>query len=338
MKIDELVLLSRDRDILHIVSGHSVFGTLRASGTPSTNVVVWYDVLRIGPTRGATLEETTRLRNRFFRKTIESCPLKDEAYPPPSLAKRNLALRHCGEWREVILWFGPSVTEQFSLLQILAAIAEQDPSATRLTLATCPKLGMGIYRPVDMSGFFKSRAPISREQITFAEKAWELYCGSDPMPLFSFARTHAQSNPVLCNALLRQLGQYPSARNGLSLSEEALVRQVELGGKVLGAVADVIVNDDEFLFGDQELFDSLLELLLCEAPLIQPVKKGSKIKSFLEFRKLEVKLSSVGKDVLAGRSDNVTLNGVDRWIGGVHLKGKRVAWRWDSESHTLKTC
>ena len=32
---------------------------------------------------------------------------------------------------------------------------------------------------------------------------------------------------------------------------------------------------------------------------------------------------------LEGAEDHVALNGVERWIGGVHLVGREVPWRWD---------
>jgi hypothetical protein len=338
MKTDELVRLSERREILHIVSGHSVGGTLRLSDEPSDNVVVWYDLLTIGPARGKTLEETTWIRRRFFRQLSRLSRLHYETELPPSYGQRNRVLRRCGEWSEVALWFGPSVMEQFSLLQVLAAIAEQDLRETRLTLVTCPKLALGVYRPEEISEFFKSRATLRRKQIALAAKAWELYCGPDPMPLFHFAKRHAGSVPVLCNALLRQLERYPSVHNGLSLLEGALLRQVEVNGTVVRAVGRVLCNDDEFRTGDVELFESLLGFLTCQTPLIEPVGKDYKIKPSLEFRKLAVRLSAAGRDVSAGQADNVDLNGVDRWIGGVHLRGKRVRWRWDSQKHVLKSC
>lgn len=330
-------LLSKDREILHIVSGHSVGGTLRASDTPSNNVVVWFDSLTIGPTLGKTLEETTRIRRQFFLKSSKTSWLDSEP-PPPSYAQRNRVLRHCGEWREVALWFGPSMMEQFSLLQILAAIAEQDLRKTRVTLVTCPKLALGIYRPEEMSQFFKARNAIPRRQTTLARRAWELYGRPDPMPLFNFARAHAKSAPVLCDALLCQMESYPSVRNGLSLSEQALLQEVGVRGTVVRAVGHVLGNDDKFRTGDVELFDSLLGFLTCEIPLIEPAENGHDIKSFAEFRKLAVKLSAVGRNVLSGQSDNVTLNGLNRWIGGVHLKGRKSPRRWDSEKQVLKSC
>ena len=40
-------------------------------------------------------------------------------------------------------------------------------------------------------------------------------------------------------------------------------------------------------------------------------------------------LTDAGRRVLDGAADHVALNGIDRWIGGVHLVGRDVPWRWD---------
>ena len=42
-----------------------------------------------------------------------------------------------------------------------------------------------------------------------------------------------------------------------------------------------------------------------------------------------------GCRVLEGRADHVALNGVDRWIGGVHLTGTSIPWRWDDGTETI---
>jgi hypothetical protein len=42
-----------------------------------------------------------------------------------------------------------------------------------------------------------------------------------------------------------------------------------------------------------------------------------------------LRLTSAGAQVLAGDADQIALNGIDRWIGGVHLQGHHVPWRWD---------
>ncbi len=42
-----------------------------------------------------------------------------------------------------------------------------------------------------------------------------------------------------------------------------------------------------------------------------------------------------GARVLAGQADQTALNGIDRWIGGVHLQGHHVPWRWDDGTETI---
>jgi hypothetical protein len=46
-------------------------------------------------------------------------------------------------------------------------------------------------------------------------------------------------------------------------------------------------------------------------------------------------LTAAGRDVLDGRADRVRLCGIDRWLGGVHLKGTGPAWRWSARSGRL---
>lgn len=46
-------------------------------------------------------------------------------------------------------------------------------------------------------------------------------------------------------------------------------------------------------------------------------------------RHREVSITEAGREVLAGRADHIQLNGIDRWLGGVHLKGPKAASRWD---------
>lgn len=48
-----------------------------------------------------------------------------------------------------------------------------------------------------------------------------------------------------------------------------------------------------------------------------------------------LRLTHIGERVLAGTADHVLLNGIDRWIGGVHLQGHDVPWRWNDGTETL---
>jgi hypothetical protein len=48
-----------------------------------------------------------------------------------------------------------------------------------------------------------------------------------------------------------------------------------------------------------------------------------------QFNGSEIEMTDTGRTVLAGNADHITLNGIDRWIDGVHLSGHQVPWRWD---------
>lgn len=66
----------------------------------------------------------------------------------------------------------------------------------------------------------------------------------------------------------------------------------------------------------------------------RPAAAGRALGSPVE-RGTPLRLTDTGARVLAGDADHVTLNGIDRWIGGVHLTGADVPWRWDEGTETV---
>lgn len=50
---------------------------------------------------------------------------------------------------------------------------------------------------------------------------------------------------------------------------------------------------------------------------------------------LMITVTEIGRAVLAGEADWITLNGIDRWLGGVRLLGTESAWRWKNRSRRL---
>ena len=51
--------------------------------------------------------------------------------------------------------------------------------------------------------------------------------------------------------------------------------------------------------------------------------------------RLEAPTVKMSATVLEGSDDHVALNGVDRWIGGVHLTGRTMPWRWDEGTESI---
>jgi len=338
----KLTSVGRERDILHVVSFSLPGDTIRLSGVPSSgNLLIWWDSLITGPVTETTLERLSPIRSRYLKNAgapalrVLGCDVQPEEVP--SLAARDRLVRRSAEWREIALWFGPSVEEQLSLLQIVAALAQQDLGKTKLSLVSCPYYPIAAWNPEQLAQFFKSRVAIHSKYVRFCSRAWSHFCEPDPMPLFRFVQRNTASNPNSCAALALQLREYPSVRNGLSALETMLLREVPERGTVVLSVAHVMCSDGSGCVGDWILFEMMWRFLTCEVPLIEPAEGSMQdIDSWWKFRKLPIRLTPVAHRLLRGRTDCIALNGIDRWIGGVHLAGRSVSWRWDTASRVLK--
>ena len=71
-------------------------------------------------------------------------------------------------------------------------------------------------------------------------------------------------------------------------------------------------------------------MVQARVPLLHAVPSGRPVE-----RGTPLRLTDTGARVLAGDADHVTLNGIDRWIGGVHLHGPNARWRWDDSTEAL---
>jgi hypothetical protein len=77
--------------------------------------------------------------------------------------------------------------------------------------------------------------------------------------------------------------------------------------------------EEAIYLGDLSFFNILETLASAPHPLL------------IEDGKIHV--TDTGRDVLAARADHIALNGIDRWLGGVHLTTAQT-WRWDG--HQLR--
>ena len=122
--------------------------------------------------------------------------------------------------------------------------------------------------------------------------------------------------------------EYPSTRDGLSLTERRLLAAVAEGAETAGsAFVRAAAREPRPFLGDTWAFDRMARLAAAPTPLLQttePVRHDT-----------PVSITDAGREVLAGRRDHVALNGIDRWIVGVHLTGTDPAWRWDEGTETV---
>ena len=99
---------------------------------------------------------------------------------------------------------------------------------------------------------------------------------------------------------------------------------VELGtvsaGRLFLAFQDM---EERSFMGDTSFWRILKSLAAGPNPLLHIEDRDT------AFFKRMVHATGLGKDVLAGKQDQVRLRGIDRWIGGIHLHGSESRWRWN---------
>jgi hypothetical protein len=290
--------------MLHITNGTSV--SLAETGLGG-EIVCWVDVLQEGPVpAGLELAGLTRLRITFL--TAQWPEIR------PTLAQRDASLRRFAEHDEVILWFEHDLYDQLQLIQILDWFDGRDTAATRLSLICIgefpgvePFHGLGQLTGAQLATLWPRRHAVSTAEFNLAAAAWCAFRSPDPMEIENLLRRDTSALPFLAAALLCHLQEFPSLENGLTRIQRQILELVD-GGKRT--------------FHDFPFVSHVRGLAECRHPLLE--EAGG-----------EYRLTQAGRDVLAARADHIRLNGINRWLGGVHMHGSEVLWRWDENRRRL---
>jgi len=309
---------------LHIVDGDSTAGTLREAGFHGRGEVLsWRDALYTGPVpAGLTLRQLSRVRSRFWTNGKRSTEFN----------KRDAAIAKHEGYDSIVLWFGEHcVLCQLSLMQILSWFREQGVAAEKLAWA---RVHGGELRPEQIPSACAARQPVSAEQMRLAERVWRAFRQDSPAGMVRLLKADLSGLPSLRGALTRLLQEYPWSRSGLSRLEGELLREIRKREKAKAVLAFGSVMMREYV-GDTVLLDMLRNFVWAPLPLLRFAERFEGTVEKNEFARSILELTEVGHRVLAGKADHVALNGVDRWIGGVHLNGRRVGWRWDRKAGSV---
>lgn len=318
--------------MLHIADGESVAGTLRESGIPGT-VSVYGDLMYEGPApAGRTDSEWLDVRAGF---------MADAGYAAPAEARRYLeacqdALAAYPRHEEVVVWLDNKLSNQLILIKVLDWFSRRDMGNTRLSLVDIgsfpgsePFAGLGALTGPQLASLLDIREPVGEAHYRTARAAWNAFTSPDPTDIERFRAADAATLPFLADALKRHLEQFPSFQGGLSRTERQALTVLEERGPLRGAELFVAAArlEEQVFMGDVSFYRIAAGLARADHPLVHvsgSVRDGLGTVSLME----------AGRSVLDGRSDHIHLNGIDRWLGGVHLDGARV-WRWNQADGLL---
>jgi len=316
---------------LHLTNGDATVPGILGTGLAET-VVPWRDVLHEGPVPDVPDAELRRIRARFLAGEHASDIGTEQELEQRD---RTLAAHRAGAY---VLWFEADLYDQLQVAQILARLLALEVAAERVTLICIGEhLGSAHFGGLgELSAEQLGRLPetaatvLTAAALELGARAWAALRAPDPAGLRAIAATPSAELRFLAEAFDRLGREYPSTRDGLSLTERRILAAVAEGAPDAGA-AFVRAGGREArpFLGDTWCFDRMTRLASGPEPLLaaEPAPPVT--------RRTRLALTETGRAVLEGRADHVALNGVDRWIGGVHLRGRAVPWRWDDGTEAV---
>ena len=319
-------------EALHVSNGD-------ATDVPGTGlarrVIYWRDVLHEGPVPDVAPAELREIRAGYLAW------YSGTRHPDVThwLTERDQALEASRDG-EYVLWFEADLYDQLQIAEILGRLADLGVPAERITLICIGEhpgiagfgglgeLTAGQLRELPHTNACARLTPAALE---LATRAWAAFRAPSPAGLGAIAATRLGELRFLGEAFDRLSREYPATRDGLSLTERRMLAAVASGAPDAGAVfARVRERETRPYLGDLTCFARMAQMARATHPLLRldppdhPVQPATR-----------VHLTDTGARVLAGEADQIALNGIDRWIGGVHLEGHHVPWRWDDGTETI---
>jgi hypothetical protein len=319
-------------EALHVSNGDAtdVLGTGLAR-----RVIYWRDVLHEGPVPEVAPAELRRIRADYLSGHYGA----EHAGAVRQLAGRDQALE-AGRDGEYVLWFEADLYDQLQIIEILARLAVLGVPAGRITLICIGEhagiarfgglgeLTAGQLRELPRTSAYARLTPAALE---LATRAWAAFRAPAPEGLAAITAARLGELRFLGEAFDRLSREYPARRDGLSLTERRVLAAIADGAPSAGrAVARAMARETRPFMGDTTYLHRMDRMAAGPNPLLRLDPPGRPVELATG-----VCLTDTGARVLAGEADLVALNGIDRWIGGVHLHGLHVPWRWDDGTETI---
>jgi hypothetical protein len=326
--------------MLHIHNGDSTAATARNASIPGEHLA-WREALVCGPApAGVSAEEFLCLRAKHLSEAygvpLEKCEKE--------LRAQAAALSAATDHEEVVLWFEHDLFCQVQLAYLLHWFAHRELGRTKLSLICIGEFpgldrfrGLGQLTKEQLASLFPQREDASPEQLRLGSKAWQAYSSSDPAEVLALINSDPPEMPFLRRALIKHIQRFPSTNNGLGRIENVGLELIKHGYPKFKSLFPAFVRrEPEYGLGDAQFYFELKRLVEASSPLLK-LRDGVKGASLDSAQMLlsTFEITELGRAVLEGQEDFVRRNGIDYWLGGVHLEGDEAGWRWDEGAKEL---
>jgi hypothetical protein len=319
---------------LHVTNGSAVIPGIREAGITGT-IVPWDDVLHDGPVPEGLGTAALRERRAEYIAACAWGPLDavrrtfSERDAILDQALRGAALAGGRPVDEIVLWLEHDLYDQLQRLQILDRVPVD---GAPVISAVRDDDYLGPLPSERLRVLFDSRRAVTSAERVAARDAWTAFRAPDPSRVLEvLPRVTVLSH--LEAALRRHLEQFPSIDRGLSRTEAQALAVVAAGVDRMGEVYVQSHHQSEaaVFMGDAGFLVHVGALLRGPMPLLVNERRSHDL--VLGDR---VALTDTGRQVLNGDRDRVRVAGIDRWLGGVQLRGTGPVWRWDAGRGSMR--
>jgi hypothetical protein len=324
---------------LHITNGDIAAERIREA-LGDADVLPWRDALNLGPVpEQRDLEGLRPIRASFIAGegwgSYEDILRDFEA--------RDQRLDQLSRDTDIVLWFEHDLYDQLQLLQILDYFARERGGSWRIGLISIKThdevevfRGFGQLSDRAISELYAARSPVDDAILQTAISAWGVFRATDPRAVVHFLNAGSDELPFLREALMRHLHDFPWVRDGLSRSERQALSVLSDGPQTFSEVfvRTQAMEYDPFAT-DSALWAMMRAMANAEHPLVMSIGSDGQPEppqDPIPFGDAVFTLADDGRRVLNGEVDAIELNGIDRWLGGVHLTARGPIWRWDDEA------
>ncbi|MCY9665632.1 DUF1835 domain-containing protein [Paenibacillus alginolyticus] len=321
---------------LHIVNGDAFGDKLRASGIDG-DILVWRESLYEGPI-GMQMSDSVLLTIRAVYMNRQH-GIPQEMFNSTTLEQEKALDKLAEDVDVIVLWFEHDLYDQLMLCYLLSrlfALPDRSYKVSLLSINQFPGVelfhGLGQLDVIQIKQLHDKWLPVNEGQLLLAYKVWTAYSASEPHLMATLLEEDLSALPFLKKALEANSERYPSMQNGLNTIQQLILELIGDGEvPVLSLFQKVSNAASHYGLGDLQFWAIVDSIRKCDVPLVR-LTGGDKLPSYGEslpaqFDNWQLQKTEMGKLVQAGDQDHLYLNGMDDWIGGVHLFGKKGLWR-----------
>ena len=325
--------------MLHIVNGESTAQTLKQTNIEG-EIFSFKDTLINGPAPAVqTADEWRTLRVEHLTHTYGL----EKDFVEREFLAQQAKLDSAAQHNEIVLWFEHDLFCQLNLLYLLDWFTNAGRPKTNLSLVNIGEFpgrkdfrGLGELRADELASLFPKRERITDAHLSLGSRAWQAFCSSDPTRIELLLDSDTSALPFLSTALTAHLERFPSTKNGLGRVEEKCLKLIADGRKQFSDLFSRFwVEEKTYGLGDAQVWSILVSISKVRQPLFTMSNLSTSEFTAESAKQTSLELTESGYAVLATESDFISLNGIDQWLGGVHLFGNQRIWRWHNDARRL---